>query len=217
MSKAAYNLEQVSISQSSNYLSIGSIVGRFFWLAFVVTIPPLCLYFDIRAFGDRIPEQSFLEITQEIFLFICIGLFSFLAYRNVADRVFATMAAAFFACLLIRELDAFFDLIVHGFWKYLATPVAVAAVIYGVKNLNSMWSGLSRFLRSQAGTVMVVGLVVLLFYSRLFGMADLWKEIMGDGYSRSVKNAIEETCELLGYSLILAASARYFLHRLRKK
>jgi hypothetical protein len=210
-----YNVEQAS--QVSNPLSIGAIIGRFLWLAFVVTVPPICLYFDIRAFGHEIPEQSFIEITQEIFLFICIGLFSFLAYRKPMDRVFAVMAAAFFACLLIRELDALFDLVVHGFWKYVSAPIALAAMVYGAKNLQSMLAGLSQFLRSQAGIVMIVGLVVLLFYSRLFGMTELWKGIMGDSYIRTVKNAIEETCELLGYSLILAGSVRYLLHRLRNR
>jgi hypothetical protein len=215
MSKTLYNLE--GIPQSSRHLSIGAVASRFLWLGFVVTIPPLCLYLDIRAFGSEIPEQSFIEITQEVFLFICIGLFSYLAYRKPVDRVFAVMAAAFFACLLIRELDALFDQIVHGLWKYIATPVAVTALMYGTKNIHSMLSGLSRFLHSQAGVIMIVGLVVLLFYSRLFGMADLWRALMGEGYIHTVKKAVEETCELLGYSLIIAASARYLLHRLRDK
>lgn len=215
MSKITYNLEETP--QVSNYLSVGAVVGRFLWLAMVVGIPPLCLYFDIHTFGNEIPERSFTEITQEIFLLICVGIFAFLAYRKPVDRVFAIMASAFFACLLIRELDAFFDQIVHGFWKYIAIPIATAALIYGAKNIHSTLSGLSRFIRSQAGVIMIVGLVVLLLYSRLLGMTDLWKAIMGDSYIRTVKNAIEETSELLGYSLILAASARYLLHRLRDK
>ena len=40
-------------------------------------------------------------------------------------------------------------------------------------------------------------------------MTEIWTAVLGDGYVRTAKNAIEETGELLGYTFILAASLRY--------
>lgn len=200
-------------ARTPNHLSIGAIASRFLWMAFVVTVPPLCLMVDIKLFGSAIPEASFTEITQALFLVVSAITFLLVAKYVKEDRMFGVLAAAFFVCLLIREMDMYLDAVFHGFWKYLATPLAIASVGWAAIHTNQVLSSLSYFLRTQAGMVMMVGLVVLLFYSRIFGMTDLWKEVMGEDYIRTVKNAVEETCELLGYSLIVAASLRYFFHR----
>jgi len=59
--------------------------------------------------------------------------------------------------------------------------------------------------------------VMLLFYSRLFGMGALWQGLLGEGYIRIFKNAVEETTELLGYTFILAASLTYATRRIRER
>lgn len=198
-------------------LSIGAMAGRALWLALVVIIAPLCLFIDLNTLGNNISEASLVELTQLVFLFLSASCFFYLAYKKVDDRAFAILAAAFFLTMLIREMDAYFDVIVHGFWKYIAAPIALSALVYAYQHGEKTIVAMSRFMRSQAGVVMVIGLVILLFYSRLMGMTSLWKGLMGDAYIRVIKNAVEESAELLGYSLIFAASARYLLHRLRTK
>jgi len=64
--------------------------------------------------------------------------------------------------------------------------------------------------------VMSLGLALLLAYSRLLGMGHLWRGVLGDGYERIVKNAIEEGAELLGYTVILVASLGYLGRRLQR-
>jgi hypothetical protein len=73
-----------------------------------------------------------------------------------------------------------------------------------------------RFLTSRAGTVLLLGLVLLLFYARLIGMTALWTGLLGEQYIRAVKNAIEETTELLAYTFILAGSLAYAAQRIRE-
>lgn len=58
--------------------------------------------------------------------------------------------------------------------------------------------------------MLATGLLIVLVFSRLFGMNALWENLMLDGYNRVVKNMAEEGCELLGYSLCTLASVRYF-------
>lgn len=202
---------------TGKHLSLGAMIGRALWLALIVTIPPLCLFIDLHILGNTVSEYSVVEVAQLILLVLSIGSFGYLAYRKADDRAFAVLVAAFFATLLVREMDAYFDVIAHGFWKYIASPIALTAIIYAYQRSEKTLAGMSRFMRSQAGVVMVIGLVILLFYSRLIGMTSLWKGLMGDAYIRVIKNAVEESAELLGYSLIFAASARYLLHRLRVK
>jgi len=203
------------LSSSIQWLSLGEVATRFFYLALVVILPPTCLFIDLKILGNSITESSVTEIAQILLLILSIGCFTFLAIKKVDERSFFLLAAAFFTCMLIRELDAVFDLIAHGFWACIVAPVAISAIVNAVKNGSSTLQGLSRFVSSHAGVLMLVAVAILLFYSRLIGMTQVWQGIMGDNYSRTVKNAMEETSELLGYSLIFAASATYLLQRLR--
>ncbi len=205
----------VSLNRNVNNVSLGAVAARFICLALVVSIAPVCLYVDLKVLGNGVSEQSLTEILQVVFLFLSASSFVFIAAKKTEDRSFSLLAAAFFACMIVREMDAVFDLIAHGFWKYVAAPIAIIAIANGIKNSSSTLLGLSRFVRSQAGGLMLVAVAILLFYSRLIGMTIMWQSIMEDGYLRVVKNAVEETSELLGYSLILASSVRYLLHRLK--
>ena len=63
-----------------------------------------------------------------------------------------------------------------------------------------------------AGAVALAGLLVLV-YSRIFGMQDLWRGIMLENYDNSVKNAAEEGVEVLGHMLILIAAIEYAIRR----
>jgi hypothetical protein len=215
MQKSAVISDQ-SLS-STKWLSLGEVATRFLYLALAVTIPPICLFIDLKIIGNGISENSATETSQIVLLLLSIGCFIFLARKKVNERAFFILAAAFFSCMIIRELDALFDLIAHGFWVYIATPIAFTAIINAIKNGPATLLGLSRFVSSQAGMLMLVAVAILLFYSRLIGMAVVWQEIMGDAYLRVVKNAMEETSELLGYSLIFSASLTYLLQRLRAK
>src|SRR5690606_28976404 len=60
-------------------------------------------------------------------------------------------------------------------------------------------------------------LVLLLVYSRLFGMTTLWHGLLAENYVRVFKNAAEECTELLGYSLIMAAALTYAAQRVRER
>ncbi len=191
-------------------------LGRTLLFAVMVTLPPLLAWLDIQWLRDGVGEWSLVELTQEGFLAASVAAFVRLAMRRADDRRFAVLAAALFASMFLREMDELLDLIVHGFWKYPVTLLIVGSLAWASRDWASVLSGLTRFLTSRAGVVMTVGLVILLFYSRLIGMTALWSGLLGEQYIRVLKNAIEETTELLGYTFILAASLGYLAQRVRE-
>lgn len=61
--------------------------------------------------------------------------------------------------------------------------------------------------------ILVLGMAMLLVFSRLYGMGDFWKEVMDENYIRIIKNISEEAIELLSY-LIIAISGSKIKRRL---
>jgi hypothetical protein len=48
--------------------------------------------------------------------------------------------------------------------------------------------------------------VIVLAYSRLFGMRMVWETLLSDKFTYNAKTAMEESSELLGYLLILTSA-----------
>nr|MBA2817885.1 hypothetical protein [Candidatus Pantoea persica] len=109
--------------------------------------------------------------------------------------------------MLIRELDFVFDLVEHGSWVWFA--LASALVCLALRAPRATLAGLVAFVTDRSWLMTASGLLVLLVFSRLFGMHQLCQHLMLEGYNRVVKNMAEEGTELLGYSLCWLASARY--------
>ena len=53
--------------------------------------------------------------------------------------------------------------------------------------------------------------VIALIFSRFFGSGIVWVAIMGDGFMREVKNAVEETTEALAMLIFLASMLEYWI------
>lgn len=206
--------EANSVSRATRVVSRAFAIGALF--LFVVSAPILMLWLDVRWLRNTVGEISATELMQ----LACIGLtaasFARLAQRSHEDRGFATLAAGFFACMLIRELDAVLDMLVDGLWQGLVAIVAVSCVTYAALRWRLTLRGMARLLISRFGLVMTIGLALLLAYSRLLGKGALWQDLLEDGYVRVVKNAVEESAELLGDTLILIAGLGYVGNRLRR-
>ena len=52
-------------------------------------------------------------------------------------------------------------------------------------------------------------MALLLVFSRIFGMGDLWQGILGLNYERIIKRVVEEGLEVLGYTVIFYAAMGY--------
>ena len=192
-------------------------LGRSVLLALIMATPVALLYADIHWLGDGVGEWSLVELTQIGLLVTIVLAFVRVARARQDERGFAVLAAGFFGCMLIRELDAVWDLVFHGLWSTLVAVLASACLGYALRHRRATLAATARFLVSRSSAVMTVGLVLLLVYSRLFGMTTLWHGLLSENYLRVFKNAAEECTELLGYTLVMAAALTWAAQRLRER
>lgn len=171
-------------------------------LALASLVPILAVYLDTVIFGWGVKETGVTESIQHLLLLAITGIFGYKALVKPEQRGFLILCTGFFLVILIRELDAFFDLITHGFWLYPALTVTAVACIWAGLHYLTILEPMLAFFRSQQGMLMVTGLVIVLLFSRVFGTTSLWSAILQDEASKSVKTIVQEGLELLGYVFI---------------
>lgn len=190
-----------------------TIIGRemtvFILAALFLALMILPIYIDVAWMNDALHETSFTETTQEIMLAVIAALFFIAAQRRPAQRGALTLVAGFYSCMLIRELDFFFDAIQHGSWIWFALAVTAGCLAVALRTPKKTLHALARLLQHRSWPVMASGFLVVLVFSRLFGIHALWHHLMLGDYNRVVKNMAEEGTELLGYGLCWLASVRY--------
>ncbi|MGC1068149.1 hypothetical protein [Pantoea agglomerans] len=190
-----------------------TIIGRemtvFILAALFLALMILPIYIDVAWMNDALHETSFTETTQEIMLAVIAALFFIAAQRRPAQRGALTLVAGFYSCMLIRELDFVFDAIQHGSWIWFALAVTAGCLAVALRTPKKTLHALARLLQHRSWPVMASGFLVVLVFSRLFGIHALWQHLMLGDYNRVVKNMAEEGTELLGYGLCWLASVHY--------
>lgn len=166
----------------------------------------LCLRLDYVFNGPLITENSITEWAQQLMLGIAVLAFYRIAKQNPSLKHAAILISGFFAVMFIRELDFLFDYIVHGFWELPAALITIGAVAYAWRGGKSVMAQMARLLEQTDMRLLIAGVMMLLVFTRLFGMGSFWQGVMHDHYIRDVKNIAEEGTELLCYCLIAYAS-----------
>lgn len=191
------------------FIIYGVITILLFLLLFFIS------HIDIVTFGS-IPECSATEVLQEILLSACVCIFGYLAHKNKTRGLW--LVTGFFCCMLIRELDIFFDMIFHGAWKYTATPLAVFFIWLALrKGISPAVDDLACFMRKKSYPFLCFSLLILLVFSRMLGCMELVQLIAGPEFQYSIKNFMEESAELLGYLILFIASCCYYYeYRIKK-
>ncbi|WP_057180140.1 MULTISPECIES: hypothetical protein [Colwellia] len=167
---------------------------------------------DYFVLKNNLSERSLTELFQQLLLLASIGIFIWSASKVAESRTLFVLVAGFFGCMFLRELDYYFDMIVHGFWLYPTLLLASLVIIYSVKNSADLLSSVRLFSQSNAYFNILVGLVIIMIFSRLFGSGTLWKEVMNDDYHHIYKTIIQEGLELFGYVFLFIGS----FHQLRE-
>lgn len=155
---------------------------------------------------NNLSEQSLTEVFQQLLLLASVAIFSWSAYKEEESRTFFILVAGFFGCMFLRELDYYFDMIVHGFWFYPTILLAISVIIYSIKNDEFLLSSVRSFSQSKAYFNILIGLVIIMIFSRLFGSGTLWKEVMNEDYHHIYKTIIQEGLELFGYLFLFIGS-----------
>lgn len=173
----------------------------------------LAVLVDVAVIKDSVGEISVTELSQELLLFLTSYFFFHQAKKDPALRGGMLLIGGFFSCMFIRELDAMFDIIHHGIWVYLALLVALGCVVLASLTPKTTSQGLNTFMMHSSFHYMMCGLVIVLVFSRIFGMNIIWRAVMHDDYLRAVKNIVEEGTELLGYMICFGAALAFVCRR----
>lgn len=156
-------------------------------------------------------EQSLTEWLESISALLASGCFLLAAKVSRSLRPACVMLSALTAMMFIREADFILDEVFDGAWQVLVTAVLVATGFYLWRQPLSIRHSILGYAREPSSGVMLAGILVTIVYSRLFGRGSFWEAMMGDGYQRAVKNAVEEGTELAGYALMFIAAVELLL------
>lgn len=171
---------------------------------------------NIEDINDIASEYSFIEISQEIILFIIICIYFYIAKKIYILKHICILIGSFFICILIRELDFLFDILHHGSWFYFTILTTITGTILALRDKNKLLNGFEYYKNLPYFGMMISGLLTILVFSRLFGTTMFWNIFLPDNYANIVKNIVQEGSEFFGYILCLFSSI-YFMIKTRKK
>jgi len=161
--------------------------------------------------GGKFTEASYTEWTQALFLLLTNIVIFWTGRISPKDRVATIGLNGFFLMALIREFDYYLDTYVFdGAWQLLAYTTMAITLILLYRKRNEIPAAVTKVVQTPAFGFMSTGILITFFFSRLYGRSEFWMAIMEEKYIRNVKNASEESIELLGYTLILIGAIELF-------
>lgn len=171
-------------------------------LIIVMAIPPLFVWIDFAILKTHLSEYSLTEFSQE-FLILSSAIILFVrAYKNQKHRGFLILFAGLFMSMFIRENDYFLDKITKGLWLTIVILTLLATVFIAYKNRKTIIPTISDYQKNRGSSYLILGLFIVIIFSRIFGTGNLWKVILQENYIGYFKTAIQEGLELLGYGII---------------
>ncbi len=190
----------------------GKLIRIFLYAVFLVALM-LVIISDANAGADKFFEDSWTERAQEaIFLLLAIGLCT-LSMRLQQVSILAALFAGFFMLAFIRELDALLEQnIATGTWQVLVTVVVLVMAYQARKHWSLLQSQITSHIKTYSFGLFIAGFLTTFIFSRLIGNEELWMAIMDEGYHRNIKNAVEESTELLGDALFLFSGVEFYFH-----
>ncbi len=151
-----------------------------------------------------------IEIIQPGLLVICGLLYAWVAKNCPSQRPIAFLFGGMALAFTIRELDFFFHRhVADNFWQVLVGIIAALVIAYTYRNRRRFRIAWLRMWPSPGLTLLFAGAVIMFVFVRLVGHEPLWMAILGDGYQRIIKVAIEDFIELMGYFLWLIGTIEY--------
>lgn len=179
-----------------------------FFVGVAISAAAVGLY--LFSFSHEMPHESWIEVGQETLLFAALLLMGFAAKKDARYAGGIWLIAAFLTALFIRELDAWFDDLFHGAWKYILVAYLVwASWKIRRSGFATVIPGIAHFIRSPAFPLMLVGVVIVLAYSRLYGYKGMWALYAGECSWGAIKTLSEEATELVGYAMMFYSSWVY--------
>lgn len=162
--------------------------------------------------GSYFGEITFVEITQEIVLFVLFLFYIFLGLKWKNIQPVANLAGLFFLISFIREFN-FLKLD----WVYPALVVLAVFIWLVVRDFKKIKNAATGFFSVPASSWLLSGFLVTYVFSRLMGRSKFWQLMYtGENY-RLAKAATEESIELLGNTIMLIGAIEFLIYFLSRK
>ncbi len=192
--------------------SLTANIVRIFVYALLFFLIAKTIEVDMEA--QSFKESSGTEHFQEL-LVLAIALISYVvAYKIKSVRYFFLGLGSFAAVSFVREMDAWLE--THFFdkgWQVLALLILIPTLYLMIKNGKKFVKQFKKVSKTAYFKMLILGGLVLHVFSRLYGRKIIWKSLLGkDDYRRSIKDASEESIELLGYMMMFIATVELSLY-----
>ena len=162
-------------------------------------------------------EHSIIENIQLTFLITSGTLFLLEGIFYKKYRVVLILLASLSYLASVRELDLFLDrnIPVVG-WKF-GFIIPISAIVYTIKNRRNLRNTLIDFYASSSFYMMCCALIIILPIAQCIGHGPFVRDVLGDYRVGDIKEFFEESCETMGYFLLVLSSIEFYLGLLRKK
>lgn len=151
-------------------------------------------------------EITFIEIGQEVILFVLFGFFLWFGYRWKEIQPVSNLISLFFLMSFIREFNFLVDK-----WIFPVLVVFAFFVWLFVRDFKKIKDATLQFFSVPASGWFLPGLLITYVFSRLFGRSKFWQLLYHDESYRLAKAATEEGLELLGNTVMLIGAIEFLL------
>lgn len=156
-------------------------------------------------------EYSPIEALQPALLALCVLLYALIAKDYPSQRPIAFAFGGLALACIVRELHYFFDRqVADNFWQFLVGIILALLIVYTLRHRKRLRIAWLRLWPSPGITLLFAGASVLFVFVQIIGHEPLWVAILGDGYARIAKLAVEEFIELIGYYFVVIGTLEYF-------
>lgn len=128
-----------------------------------------------------------------------------------SGRVLAVVLGSIACFAALRELDELLDALIPVVGWKIAFALPVFAIVYALRHRSAFVQGLDRLVSMPAFALFWSGFLIAVPLAQLLGHGELLQALMGDDYIRAYKHVIEESAELIGYWVIVAAALEFRL------
>ena len=180
----------------------------------------LVIQFDFAE--GEVKEDSLIEVTQEVLLLISSLMLIVFSSRTKNFKIFNLTLAGFLGVHLVREFDFWLNTqLFDKAWQVIALVIVVIVLIMVIRNWKKLILELAAISKTYGFAFFFSGLIILHVFSRLYGRKLMWIDLLRDTHNkyvieengekvvvlrdfmRPVKDASEESIELLAYSIML--------------
>lgn len=152
-------------------------------------------------------EFTFVEIGQEVILFVLFVLFLILGLKWKEIKPVAIIASMFYLMSFIREFNFILDK-----WIYPVSVVLLVIVWVTIKKFREIKKASIVFFSIPASSWLISGFLITYIFSRLIGRSKFWLLMYHEDNYRLAKAATEEGTELLGNTLMLIGAIEFLLY-----